>query len=46
MITRLRKDLDAPQLIALVGVNTNFSSGKNAFMPEIVAQRKSLRHKA
>jgi lysophospholipase L1-like esterase len=41
MITRLRKDLDAPQLIALVGVNTNFGNGKNAFMPEIVAQQKA-----
>jgi lysophospholipase L1-like esterase len=42
MITRLRQDLGAPQLIALVGVNTNFGNGKNAFMPEIVAQQRAL----
>ena len=42
MVERLRKDLDAPQLIALVGVNTKFGNGKNTFMPEIVAQQKAL----
>lgn len=42
MITQLRKDLGAPELTALVGVNTNFGSGKNAFMPEIVTQQKAL----
>ena len=33
MISALRKDLNAPQLIALVGVNTHFGEGRNAFMP-------------
>lgn len=42
MITRLRKDLNSPLMIALVGVNTNFGNGKNAFMPEIIAQQKTL----
>jgi lysophospholipase L1-like esterase len=42
MITALRKDLDAPNLIALVGVNTNFGGGKNTFMPRIVEEQKSL----
>ena len=42
MVERLRKELVAPQLIALVGVNSNFGNGKNTFMPEIVAQQKAL----
>ncbi len=42
MISALRKELNAPDMIALVGVNTNFGNGKNAFMPVIVEQQKSL----
>jgi len=42
MITALRQDLAAPELIALVGVNTNFGSGKNPFMPVIIEQQKAL----
>lgn len=42
MITALRKDLNAPDMVALVGVNTNFGNGKNKFMPVIVEQQKSL----
>ena len=42
MIAALRKDLEAPQLIALVGVNTRFGSGKNLFMPQIVAAQQAL----
>ncbi|MEQ1861986.1 MAG: sialate O-acetylesterase [Chthoniobacteraceae bacterium] len=42
MIAALRAELGAPELIALVGVNTNFGNGKNAFMPVIVAQQKLL----
>ena len=42
MIGTLRKDLAAPELVALVGVNTNFGNGKNPFMPAIVDQQKLL----
>lgn len=42
MIAALRKDLDAPQLIALVAVNTRFGGGKNAFMPRIVEAQQAL----
>lgn len=42
MIARLRTDLNAPKMIALVGVNTNFGNGKNAFMPKIVEEQKAL----
>jgi Carbohydrate esterase, sialic acid-specific acetylesterase len=42
MIAALRKDLDAPQLIALVAVNTQFGGGKNAFMPKIVEAQQAL----
>ncbi len=42
MIKALRKELNAPDMIVLVGVNTNFGGGKNKFMPVIVEQQKSL----
>ncbi|NBR84832.1 MAG: hypothetical protein EB141_04545 [Verrucomicrobia bacterium] len=42
MIAALRKDLNAPQLIALVAVNTQFGGGKNAFMPKIVEAQQAL----
>lgn len=42
MLKTLRKDLKAPEMIVLVGVNTNFGNGKNTFVPVIVAQQKSL----
>jgi hypothetical protein len=42
MIAALRSDLRAPEMIALVGVNTNFGNGKNAFMPAIVEAQKAL----
>ena len=42
MIAALRKDLAAPQLIALVAVNTQFGGGKNAFMPKIVEAQQAL----
>lgn len=42
MIAALRKELDAPQLIALVAVNTQFGGGKNAFMPKIVEAQQAL----
>ncbi|MGB8169943.1 MAG: sialate O-acetylesterase, partial [Chthoniobacteraceae bacterium] len=42
MIAALRKDLDAPQLNALIAVNTHFGGGKNVFMPKIVEAQKAL----
>lgn len=42
LLTRLRADLAAPQLIALVGVNTHFGNDKNPHMPVIVAQQRAL----
>lgn len=42
MIGSLRRDLAAPEMIALVGVNTNFGNGKNAFVPVIVERQKLL----
>ena len=42
MLKALRRELKAPEMIALVGVNTNFSNGKNSFVPVIVEQQKSL----
>lgn len=42
MLKALRKELKAPEMIALVGVNTNFGNGKNTFVPVIVEQQKSL----
>lgn len=45
MITALRKDLEAPQLIALLGLNTHFGGDKNAFVPQIVEVQKALAKK-
>ena len=42
MLKALRRELKAPEMIALVGVNTNFGNGKNTFVPVVVAQQKSL----
>lgn len=42
MISALRKDLDAPGMIALVGVNTRFGGEKQAFMPKIVQAQQAL----
>lgn len=42
MINALRKELDAPDLPALIAVNTRFSAGKNAFMPKIVEAQQAL----
>ncbi len=39
MITRLRKDLAEPELIALIGVNTRFGNGKNPNMPAVIASQ-------
>ena len=42
MITRLRSDLAAPELIALIGVNTRFGNGKNPNMPAVIESQKAV----
>ncbi len=42
MIGQLRTDIDAPELQALIAVNTQFSQGTNKFMPMIVEQQRLL----
>ena len=42
MLKSLRTDLDAPDLILLLGVNTRFGNGKNAFMPKVVDAQKEV----
>lgn len=42
MLAALRKDLDAPRLIALLGFNTQYGAGKNPFVPKIVEAQKAL----
>ncbi len=42
MIASLREDLDAPNLAALVAVNTQFGLGKNPHMPAIVEAQKAV----
>ena len=42
MLRSLRTELDAPDLILLLGVNTRFGNGKNAFMPKVVEAQKEV----
>ncbi len=42
MLSRLRADLAAPNLPALIAVNTRFGNDRNAFMPVIVEQQRAL----
>ena len=42
MLQRLRADLNAPDMILLLGVNTRFGNGKNAFMPKIIDAQKAV----
>ena len=41
MISSLRQDLDAPELIALLGVNTQFSAGHNEHLQDVIAAQKA-----
>ncbi len=41
MISSLRQEFEAPELIALLGVNTRFGNGENRFMPQVIAAQKS-----
>jgi len=42
MLKSLRTELGAPDLILLLGVNTRFGNGKNAFMPKIIDAQKEV----
>jgi hypothetical protein len=42
MLQRLRTDLNAPDMILLLGVNTRFGNGKNAFMPKVIDAQKEV----
>ena len=42
MLQRLRTDLGAQELILLLGVNTRFGNGKNAFMPKVIEAQKEV----
>jgi len=42
MLERLRKDLEAPDLVLLLGVNTRFGNGKNPHMPAVIAAQKAV----
>lgn len=42
MIGQLRTDINAPEMQALIAVNTQFSQGTNKFMPMIVEQQRLL----
>lgn len=45
MLARLRSDLAAPELKALIGVNTRFGNGKNPRMPAVIAAQKAVDEK-
>lgn len=42
MLQRLRTDLNAPELILLLGVNSRFGNGKNTFMPKVIEAQKEV----
>ena len=42
MLAALRKDLEAPELVALLAVNTRFGNDKNPFMPKVIAAQQAL----
>ena len=42
MLKSLRTELDAPDLILLLGVNTRFGNGKNAFMPKVIEAQQEV----
>lgn len=45
LLAALRKELDAPEMVALLAVNTKFGGEQNRFMPGIVAAQKALAEK-
>lgn len=42
MLAALRKDLEAPELIALLGVNTHFGNDKNPHVAKIVEAQRAI----
>ncbi len=42
MLKSLRTELNAPDIILLLGVNTRFGNGKNAFMPKVIDAQKEV----
>lgn len=42
MLERFRSDLEAPELVLLLGVNTRFGDGKNPHMPAVIAAQKAI----
>jgi hypothetical protein len=42
MLKSLRTELNAPDLILLLGVNTRFGNGKNPFMPKVIDAQKEV----
>lgn len=42
MLECLRRDLTAPELVLLLGVNTRFGNGKNPHMPTIIAAQNAI----
>ena len=42
MLKKLRAELEAPDFMLLLGVNTRFGNGKNAFMPKVVEAQKQV----
>jgi len=42
MLKSLRTELGAPDLTLLLGVNTRFGNGKNAFMPKVIAAQQEV----
>jgi hypothetical protein len=42
MLKSLRTELAAPDLILLLGVNTRFGNGKNAFMPKVIEAQQEV----
>ncbi len=42
MLTALRKDLAAPEMICLLAVNTRFGGGKNIYMPNVIEAQQSV----
>jgi hypothetical protein len=42
MLEKLRTDLNAPEMVLLLGVNTRFGNGKNPYMPQVIEAQKSV----
>lgn len=42
MLERLRRDLESPDLVLLLGVNTRFGNGKNPHMPTVIAAQRAV----